>query len=327
MTGDKHDWRPVTDAATPMDETCNGPAEPLKSRGAEDIHRPGPVDAVALPIEEDGPPRPLPEASAKPKAISAWGVALWTGGALFFLWLVVGLFQTIQSVARGSYIYGIPIAILAVVFLAALLVSLVREVRAFREINHLLEESRALAHAANGNNVLAFLGALEPRLKVLRKVDPEYTREFDEASKAANDVHRVQQLFDNMVLPHLASKADDVIEREALRTCVAVAILPHPALDAAVVVWRGCMVVRKVGEVYGMQMTVFSSVRLLKHVIASATLAAAAETLGEIVAEESPGRIIAPFIKTLGEASITYIRICRLGTFCKEMMVPRIQTL
>lgn len=71
-------------------------------------------------------------------------------------------------------------------------------------------------------------------------------------------------------------------------------------------------------------MTALSSVRLLKHVIASATLAAGAETLGGIVAEEAAGGIVATFVKPLGEASITYIRVCRLGKFCKAMMVPGI---
>ena len=327
MTEDKRDWGPVTEPAIPMDDASNESAAAPKRRDGVEIHRPGPVDGEGIPILDDDTLDPPPVPPAKPKTISAWGLALWTGGALFLLWIAVGLFQTIQSVARESYLYGIPVIILAVVFAAALFVALVREVRAFREIKRLQEESTALADAARKNSVPEFLRAIEPRMKVLREIDPEVIREFEEASKSASDVHQVHRLFANMVLPDLDDKADDVIEREAMQTCVAVAILPHPALDAAVVLWRGCTVVRKVGEVYGMQMTAFSSVRLLKHVIASATLAAAAETLGGIVAEESAGGIITPFLKPLGEASITYIRICRLGSFCKEMMVPSMQTL
>lgn len=326
MTGDTRDWGPVTEPAVPMDESHNEPAKPSKGPAPDTIRRPGPVDEPAVPNPEPDSSRPLQVSPAKQKTRTAWSLALWTGAVLFLLWVFVGLFQTIQSIVRDSYVFGIPVVILAVIFVAALVVALVREIRAFREINRLEEESRALADAIHKKSVFAFLRALEPRLKVLREINPESIREFEEASKKAEDVHRVQRLFANTVLPQLDRKADEVIDREALQTCFAVAILPHPALDAAVVMWRGCMVVRKVGEVYGMQMTAFSSVRLLKHVIASATLAAAAETLGSIVVEESAGGIVAPFLKPLGEAAITHIRICRLGSFCKEIMVPRIQT-
>lgn len=279
---------------------------------------PGPVEP--LPPE---PPGPIPKPEEKKRLrISPWMAALLSGLALLLAWGAVSLIQAVHDLYMRAPLVGVPILILGIVFCVALIMVFAREYRAFREIGRLEGESKALAESLERDDPMGMLDALSHRLTALRVIEPDLIEEFEKAARKTTHARRVHELFENIVLEELDEKADQIIEQESLQTCLAVAILPHPALDAAVVLWRGCGLVGRVSNLYGIKATGLSSLRLFQHVVESAMLAAAAETLGRMLAEEGVAGVVSPVVKPLGEAAVTYLRIRRLGDFTKRMLLP-----
>ena len=273
------------------------------------------------PDPKPGPvPPPYPEEVST--EISAWMVALLAGLALLLAWGFTSMILGIQNFYGQSPLIGIPLAILGLAFGATLIWVFVREYRAFRQVDRLKAESKALSESLEQDDKRGVLDALAPRLTALRLAEPEIVAQFEAAARGSNHARRVHELFRNIVLSTLDEKAEKVIDREAMQTALAVAILPHPALDAAVVLWRSCGLVRKISTIYGVEATGLSSLRLLQHIIQSAMMAAAAESISEILVRESFAGTLGRFVKSLGEAAVTYARFRLLGNFAKEMLVP-----
>ena len=61
--------------------------------------------------------------------------------------------------------------------------------------------------------------------------------------------------------------------------------VPHPALDAAVALWRAATLVRNIGDIYGLEPTGLSSLRLLRHTITTAIIAVGADMATDAVVE------------------------------------------
>jgi uncharacterized membrane protein YcjF (UPF0283 family) len=120
----------------------------------------------------------------------------------------------------------------------------------------------------------------------------------------------------------LDKEVDAQIRHAVMVGGAAVAVIPHPALDALFILWRGQNLVRKIGIIYGLEPTGLSSWRLLKHVIVSAFIAATVEEFGEIALEQITQEVFAKALKPVAEGSITALRLYRLGRLAKRACRP-----
>lgn len=289
---------------------------------------PGRVDGPIEPIHDPevagspGEGAPMDQYGGGSRKAGAWFKVLIAGFALVLAWGVVSLVQTVRLLTVQAPVLVWPLLILVTVFAVFLGRALLREYRAFRQVGRLELEARELADALDRNDGDAFRKILHPRLEALKVHDVELIENFQSAVRDMTSASRVLRTFDNLVLTRLDERAGDVIEKEARNACVAVAILPHPALDAAVVIWRGAGLIRKLAVIYGVDATGLSSLKLFRHVLESAMLAATAETLGQAFLEEGAGSTFARVVKPLGEAAVTYARMRRLGVFSRQVLAP-----
>ena len=105
-----------------------------------------------------------------------------------------------------------------------------------------------------------------------------------------------------------------------------VAIVPHPALDAAVALWRATALIRKIGKIYGLEPTGLSSLRLLKHSIATAIIAAGTDVAVDLAAEQVGLEMADQVSSNLGKGAaggvVTAWRLYRLGNYAQKLCRP-----
>ena len=134
--------------------------------------------------------------------------------------------------------------------------------------------------------------------------------------------HDYLKQFDNIVLTQLDQQVDSVIKASVLTGSVVVAVLPHPALDAVAVLWRAKILIFKIGQIYGLEPTGLSSLRLVKHAIVSAMLAAVTEKSGEVIIEQMALNTFQKTFKPVTEGAVTAIRLYRLGKITQKVCRP-----
>ena len=99
------------------------------------------------------------------------------------------------------------------------------------------------------------------------------------------------------------------------------AIVPHPAFDAAVVLWRTLVMTRRIGAIYGLRPGGLSSWRLFSHSIKSALLAAGMDALTRMMADAAEDAV-ARALKPLAEGVVIGIRVHRFGQLAIGMCRP-----
>jgi uncharacterized membrane protein YcjF (UPF0283 family) len=218
---------------------------------------------------------------------------------------------------------AVPLAILTLGFGWIVGRAVLIEYRAARRIDRLQERQREVEQALATGDLSALKAALAPTVAALQKSQPALLGEFEAAAKGERHARDYARLFENLVLTPLDEEAANLIRRVSLTTGAAVAISPHPGLDAIVLLWRASALVRGVGNIYGLAPTGLSSVRLLKHALASAVLAAGLDALGDVIVDElGRGTLSATAGKAAGEALVMGRRTYGLGKLTQSLCRP-----
>ena len=301
----------------PQGERADGIAN-----GAEPSRRPGPVSAPSQPIER------LPDLSAGNALYSqrsthnGWATAFWLFSAFVGAWLLYGTVTALMAVWQQNLWVAAPLTALGVATLGVLVWTGHREYKAWKRIDRLSERSSLIESAKRSNDIAVVRKALSGTLAALRKRHPGLIDEFNAAAEARTAVDDYLELLDNLVLTELDDEVKTVMNRSALMTGAAVAVVPHPALDAAIVVWRATSLTRKIGEIYGLEPTGLSSLRLFKHTIVSAIIAAGMEAGGDLLVEEAGRGVLESAGKRVAEAAVLAARLRRLGLAAKRLCRP-----
>lgn len=95
--------------------------------------------------------------------------------------------------------------------------------------------------------------------------------------RAANDPDAMLALLRAGPSEALRAEADALGRAAAVQMVAGVAAMPSPALDVALIAWRGVRLVRQVAALYGVRPGVVGTVSLLRRTLTSATLVGAAE--------------------------------------------------
>ena len=245
---ESHRFHEARSHGDPQGERADGIAN-----GAEPSRRPGPVSAPSQPIEG------LPDLSAgnalyaQRSTHNGWATAFWLFSAFVGAWLLYGTVTALMAVWQQNLWVAAPLTALGVATLGVLVWTGHREYKAWKRIDRLSERSSLIESAKHSNDIVVVRKALAGTLAALRKRHPGLIDEFNVAAEARTAVDDYLELLDNLVLTELDDEVKTVMNRSALMTGAAVAVVPHPALDAAIVVWRATSLTRKIGEIYGLE--------------------------------------------------------------------------
>ena len=298
---------------------------PAGSRSAvnEPIRDTGPVREPAEPVSE---PVPGQTADAEVPRVfiesSPWKI-------VFLLVVSAGTIWLLAETAISLYVvyhYSVYLGTLAIAF-ALLVIGAIgwagrREYRALKSIDRLEARDEKMRAALESNDLKAFARALNPVLVNIQKRQPDLVRQFRAATEHSESVKDNLNQFENIVLGRLDSEVNSLIRHSVMIGGAAVTVIPHPALDAVFILWRGQNLVRKIGITYGLEATGLSSWRLLKHVIVSAFLAATVEEFGGVALEQITHQAFAKALNPVAEGSVSALRLYRLGKLAQRACRP-----
>ncbi len=108
--------------------------------------------------------------------------------------------------------------------------------------------------------------------------------ELARAIDAAPDADSLAALLRDGPVASLATRAEALGRQAAVDAFAATAISPSPALDAALVAWRGVRLTRQVAALYGLRPGLFGTLALVRRTLVSAAAVAATDMASEAVA-------------------------------------------
>lgn len=251
-----------------------------------------------------------------------WRSTLWLSLAAIAIWGVSSSLLTLFELWQQNKAFAIPIAALAILLLTLLIFALAEEARAIQRIDRLKKVQADILQARNSGDLPKLKSTLKVTLDNLELRHPNLLLTFKEASSTRTDCNDYLETLNNLVLLKLDDAADSKIKRHSLMVGTAVAITPHPALDAIIVLWRAQALVREIGELYGLRLTGLSSWRLMKYLFNSALLAAAMDAAGSLVLEEAGRGAIESAGKKAVEGLVVGSRLYRLGVLAQKVCRP-----
>jgi uncharacterized membrane protein YcjF (UPF0283 family) len=312
-----------------VDEKAGPLGKPVFSANArsavnEPLRDPGPVEEPAEPVSDSAPeqttdaeiPRVFIESSP-------WKIVFLLMVIAGAIWLLAEAAISLYAVYDYSVYLGIPLIVFAFVVLGTTGWAARREYRAVKSIDRLEQRDANIRAALEINDLKSFNRTLGPVLANIQKRQPGLVGDYRAATEDSESVEDSLNQFENIVLTRLDTEVDSLIKHSVMIGGAAVTVIPHPALDAIFILWRGQTLVRKIGIIYGLEATGLSSWRLLKHVIISAFVAATVEEFGGIALEQITHQAFAKALHPVAEGSVSALRLYRLGKLAQRACRPQ----
>lgn len=338
MTQDRRPGR-VDEEAVPVNRkgaagSVHPPQESARKAGATD--RPkgtepyqrssGPVEEDTVPLPDEAPPASdEPPLYLEPPPPSPWFSVFWLLIALVALWGIATGLSTLVELWQRHLALAILLGIAGALLTVLLARAMWQEWLAMRDVDQLARRQIQMDEALASNDISMLQLSLEPTVKNLRKHNPKLIQEFEAAAVDIHDCDAYLTAFDNIVLHTLDARANQIVKNGAVATAAAVAIVPHPAFDAAVVLWRSLVMTREIGAVYGLRPGGLASWRLFTYAIKSALLAASVEALMAVVADAAANAALR-LVKPAAEGAVIGVRVYRFGCLAIVMCRPLNQT-
>ncbi len=243
-------------------------------------------------LEEQSAPRlePEPITLALDPAPRYGTPALALGGvsvlAIGFAALGAGNFVA-DEFARAAWLGWVTLAVTVAGF-GLLFAGLWRELRALFALRHVDKLRADLASGEAGRITAA-----------AREWAAETDPSLLPALRAVNDPDTALALLRAGPGHRLRESAEVLGRTAAVQVVAAIAAVPSPSLDVALVAWRGVRLVRQVATIYGVRPGLLGTLSLLRRTALSATLVGAAELAGNTAAH---ALLSSPLVaKALGE--------------------------
>lgn len=255
--------------------------------------------------------------------MSLWLKVLWmlliTSGA----WLLVEAGLALQQLWNEHWWLATGLAVLTALTLVFVLRLVFVEWRASRRLDEVKVRQEQFLQARAEDDSARFSRALDKMLAELEPQYPEQLRRYREALPERESVAARMQLAENTWLAELDKRAEALIKQEALAVGAAVAIIPHPVLDGAIVLWRSQRLIRSIGALYGLQPTGLSSWKLLKMALLNTLVVGAVDTASEIVAEQAGYSVVETAVgKGAVQGMVMNQRMRRLGKQAQALCRP-----
>ncbi len=146
-----------------------------------------------------------------------------------------------------------------------------REIRALRALRHV-------------DGLRADLASHEPQRIMSAAMDWAASVPGGPALRAVNDPDAALALLRAGPGQALRAEADRLGRSAAVQMVAGIAAMPSPALDVAMVAWRGVRLVRQVAQLYGVRPGTLGTLALLRRTAGAATMVGAAEFAGNAAA-------------------------------------------
>jgi putative membrane protein len=254
-----------------------------------------------------------------------WRSTFWLLAALFASWLAYAAVTGLATLWQESIWLALPVSGLVLALLISASLAIRREFTAMRRVDALPSRNASIVEALETDSLVLLKEALSPTIESARNRYPHLIDEFEAAAADRGNTRDYAVLFNNLIIKPLDEEANKLIKRTSIVVGAAVTVLPHPALDAAVVLWKASTLMRQIGDIYGLDLTGLSSLRLFKHIITSAVLAAGMEEMGDIMLEQIGRGIMESAGKKSAEGIVIAWRVHRLGMISKELCCPAVQ--
>jgi|GEM_PF-2908516 len=253
---------------------------------------------------------------------SRWGRAFWLLIALMAAFLAYDTISGLVDIWGRDPIGGGLLTLLSLAFLTALGAAVSAELRTIRRLRDVARFRRDLETALERDSARRLSSALAPMLAMVHERHPELVRDFRHRVQGQTECATIIKHFRGAVLTPLDQEARRAVRSNAMAVLGATAISPHPALDVAIVIWRGIVMVRKVAEIYGLRPSGLTTLHLTRSVIVSAALAMAADPAGDVVANTLGGSLAEKVSARFAEGSISGLRALRLGVRAIDVCRP-----
>jgi putative membrane protein len=156
---------------------------------------------------------------------------------------------------------------------------------------------------------------------------PSDLAEFDHGSwqklnlEEYNDVE-IMQLYARNILSQVDQKALKEIAKVSSEVVVSIALSPIAIIDMLLMLWRNLRMVNKIASLYGLKLSYWSRVKLIKQVIINMAYAGASELVTDLGADllgvELLGKLSARMAQGLGAGMLT----ARLGLKAMHLCRP-----
>ncbi|MBA6327208.1 TIGR01620 family protein [Colwellia sp. MB02u-6] len=249
---------------------------------------------------------------------------LWRTLGVVFVTLV-GV-ETVQFFVNG-FSQSPIIASLYVILLAGLSLiggrSVWREfagLRQFKYQQNLKQQAQDIINEGGQIDATSLCDKISQRLPVdLAEFDHSSWRQLN--LEEYNDVE-IMQLYARNVLSQVDQKALKEIAKFSSESVVLVALSPIAIIDMLLMLWRNLRLVNKIAALYGLQLSYWSRVKLIKQVIINMAYAGASELVADLGADllgaELLGKLSARMAQGLGAGMLT----ARLGLKAMHLCRP-----
>ncbi|WP_404357023.1 DUF697 domain-containing protein [Methylotuvimicrobium sp. KM1] len=237
-----------------------------------------------------------------------WRYALYATMGLVTFAMFSDWCETLWLYAQTRWWYAAVLAFLSVTALLFFWHAVRFEQSAARRLEKRATARVSAATAIERNDLTTLRNTLSPILTELRPVHTELIASFEKAQSHTETARDWALLFEDLVLREIDRQCHNLIAREYQVTTIALTVAPHPALDAMVAIWRAKQLVRSISILYGLSPTAWSSWRLLRNALTSASLAAGISFVSDVALDGA--KKIAGNIAQVG---LITLRLERLG--------------
>ena len=300
---------------------------------------------VLFDLEDDAPAQSPAEAPPVPDAIDAPpnGQAMTTVAALaarptsrlarWFWSLLLALITTVASVAAWNFVtnlvtqnlyLGYAVAALFVLFIAVVLMIVVKELAAFSRlgridrIQHDAESALAAEDLTAARNVVTDLTALYKS-----RDDTKWGRDrLKDREPDMFDASALLALADQELLGPLDQAAQREVEAAARQVATVTALVPLALADVVAALGANIRMIRRIAEIYGGRSGTLGSWRLtravLSHLVATGAVAVGDDMIEPILG----GGILGKLSRRFGEGLVNGALTARVGVAAMEVCRP-----
>jgi putative membrane protein len=259
------------------------------------------------------------EATSKKKPSWLWRAALGVFSVLVVIETVEFFIAGFNQSPIIASLYGGLLFILSMIAGKTLL----RELRGLRQFKHREQIKVAVADIYQEKSTQSANEICEKIAKQL-PCDSLVEQELswsDNSEQALND-KELLELFSRQVLSKVDQKALDKISKFSTEAVVLVALSPIAIVDMLLMLWRNLKMVDEIANLYGLKLSYWSRIKLIKQVFVNMVYAGATELIADVGAEligaDLLGKLSARLAQGLGAGMLT----ARLGLKTMHLCRP-----
>lgn len=281
-------------------------------------------DAETLDVNEEA----VEEAQARgllTRSLMSWGGLFWSAlTALLSLAFSAWVYDLIADFyARMPILGHITLALVSII-LIALIIFIMRELRAIWQQRRLVElhQSFAQAHTQDDRDSARHLARQLVSLYETRAATARARRDVTAFTAEIIDGRDLVELTER----HLMSALDEEVTREialaAKRVSVVTAVSPRAVIDLLFVLAQAARLIRRISEIYGARPGFFGFLRLARSVMAHLAITGGM-AVGDSLVQQALGHGIAAKLSArLGEGVLNGLMSARIGLSAMALCRP-----